>query len=297
MITQSLVDLFPKEYTFSSHFRINGYDIIDDVLSESDVQFGVKLFKKWYAINSPQEPPHGVQKFYNCGHSAFAWFTRTRTRVKNVFAKIWGTSELVVSFDGYCYWPKSENRRNTMWLHTDQSLKNREFMGVQAIVAYTDNLEGGFYCIPRSHVTHYAKVISDSGTSSTHWTKYTPEQIEKISELARHEPELIYLKKGQMLIWDSRLVHQNWYAPEERLVQYVSYMPRSGLKYSQAVKRVTYFDQKRTTSHWAYPVRVNSLQPRTFGDESRLIDYSTVKECEDGEKWMAENKEDILKLV
>ena len=41
-------------------------------------------------------------------------------------------------------------------------------------------------------------------------------------------------------------------------------------------KREKYFLERRTTSHWAYPIKVNSLQTQTYGDESKLIDYSSL---------------------
>jgi hypothetical protein len=30
------------------------------------------------------------------------------------------------------------------------------------------------------------------------------------------------------------------------------------------------------TSHWPYPIRVNSLQPRTFGNPELVIDYKKL---------------------
>ena len=54
------------------------------------------------------------------------------------------------------------------------------------------------------------------------------------------------------------------------------------------LKRLKYFLEKRTTSHWAYPIRVNSLQPQTYGDASKLIDYSSLKES---------NLEDLLESI
>ena len=41
-------------------------------------------------------------------------------------------------------------------------------------------------------------------------------------------------------------------------------------------KRVKYFNDRRTTSHWPCPINVNGEQPQTYGDKSRLIDYSKV---------------------
>ena len=42
-------------------------------------------------------------------------------------------------------------------------------------------------------------------------------------------------------------------------------------------KRQEYYKKKRTGSHWAYPVHINSLQPQTYGDNSLLIDYSVLR--------------------
>ena len=32
-------------------------------------------------------------------------------------------------------------------------------------------------------------------------------------------------------------------------------------------KRRNYFNNRRTTSHWAYPIRVNGLQAQTYGND------------------------------
>ena len=45
---------------------------------------------------------------------------------------------------------------------------------------------------------------------------------------------------------------------------------------SQTKKRLKYFEELRTTSHWPYPIKVNSLQPRTFGNDEYLIDYDIL---------------------
>jgi hypothetical protein len=37
-----------------------------------------------------------------------------------------------------------------------------------------------------------------------------------------------------------------------------------------------YFKERRTTSHWPYPLSVNALQPRTFGNKNKNIDYSQL---------------------
>ena len=86
---------------------------------------------------------------------------------------------------------------------------------------------------------------------------------------------------GDLVIWDSRTFHQNRYGEpnsEERIVQYLCYLPKSHIKNtkSQIEKRKKYFEELRTTSHWPCPLKVNSLQPQTYGDDSKLIDYELL---------------------
>ena len=41
-------------------------------------------------------------------------------------------------------------------------------------------------------------------------------------------------------------------------------------------KRAMYFGTRRTTSHWAAPIKVNGLQPQVYGDKTKLLDYSKL---------------------
>ena len=89
---------------------------------------------------------------------------------------------------------------------------------------------------------------------------------------------------GSMVLWDSRTFHQNQYGTEEgpaeeRIVQYVSYMPKAHPKNTPAMqrKRLLYYAQLRTTSHWASPLRVNPLQGRNFGDPRLVINYDALR--------------------
>lgn len=91
---------------------------------------------------------------------------------------------------------------------------------------------------------------------------------------------VLHIKEGQMVFWDSRTFHQNQNGKvaEERLFLYICMLPRnhSDNTKAQAKKRQKYYQERRTTSHWPYPMHVNAKQPRTFGDTSMLIDYSTI---------------------
>ena len=107
------------------------------------------------------------------------------------------------------------------------------------------------------------------------------------------KPKAVIAKKGSIVLWDSRTFHQNQYGnPEERIVQYISYLPKKRRSQKMYEKRLKYLRELRTTSHWAYPVKVNGLQPQTFKNKENLIDYSQLQNP-DLEDMMSE----IMKLV
>ena len=74
--------------------------------------------------------------------------------------------------------------------------------------------------------------------------------------------------------------HQNQYGNpgEERIVQYVCFLPKKHKSNtpSQQKKRLKYYEERRTTSHWPYPLNVNGLQPQTYGKADLLIDYTKI---------------------
>ena len=57
-------------------------------------------------------------------------------------------------------------------------------------------------------------------------------------------------------------------------------------------KRLEYYNTRRTTSHWAYPIRVNSLQPQHYGNKELEIDYSKLSKPD-----LSDLEKEILKLI
>lgn len=245
-----------------------GYTVIP-TLTPEEVALGLGYFQDWLQHNPITIPPHGVIKHYNIGHTGFAWWVRTRPSVLSTFQELWGDQDLIVSFDGVCYFPKGLQRRNTYWLHVDQAPSCPHFSCVQGFVCFTENDFAGLEIVPHSHLMFQQYMASHQIKHTTPW--------QKISD--PYETTLVPTKPGDLVLWDSRCFHQNRYSSsEERLVQYVCYLPRNRLTPAQAVKRRKYFDEKRTTSHWPTPIRVNSLQPQVFGKTDLLIDYSKIRD-------------------
>jgi len=111
--------------------------------------------------------------------------------------------------------------------------------------------------------------MTDNGiTGSKNWEKIDKKMLRSISSTKR----VLHVKAGSMVFWDSRTFHQNQYGRvgEERIVQYISMLPKFDPKNTPKMteKRKKYFKERRTTSHWAYPIIVNGKLPQTYGNKS-----------------------------
>jgi hypothetical protein len=276
-------------YDFSQ-LKQSGFQVIENVLTDEEIETGKKMFFDWYALQNVGKLPHGIFKHHKVGHTAFAWYTRTRSKVKQVFSELWEQNDLIVSFDGSCYISEDENRKDTWWYHTDQAPNNSEFCCVQGLVSYTDNETTTLKVMPGTHLQHSNYMKSRVINHSKNW--------QKIDQDVNFTEKVVSVKRGSLILWDSRTFHQNQYGKgEERLVQYVCYLPRIRATQSNLKKRKLYFQEGRTTSHWPTPIRVNGLQPQTFGDKSKLIDYTLLEDHPKNIKFLNENKEEIKSLV
>lgn len=263
----------------------NGYVIIPNILDETQVKYCKKMFKDWqktipnhdYIHNATS--PHGIYKFHEIGHQRHAWYIRTREKIQNVFKGLWDCDELIVSFDGSNYIPKNCTKKDKHWTHTDQSPSKKGLNCYQGMVTLTDNKERTLVVYEGSHKLH-EKYFADRGIKEgADWQILDYEYLETIKHLRKP----LHIPAGALVIWDSRTFHQNRYGEansEERMTQYVCYLPRNHVKNTNAItkKRVKYFKEKRTTSHWPAPIKVNGKQPRTFGLEKRKIDYTELIE-------------------
>ena len=280
----------------------NGYCVIEDILTTEEVATAVEYFREWFASHPQIEgahskiSPHGIIKFHEVGHQRHAWYIRTRPNVINVFKDIWDAEEVVVSYDGCCYIPPNCKKKDTTWTHTDQAPIKKGLKCIQGFVALTSNTDRTLVVYEGSHKLHEEYAKEFNLTSTKDWLLIEQQYLDKISD----KRKVLNIKAGSLVLWDSRTFHQNQYGNasntnannEERIVQYVSYLPRCNLSKKMLEKRQKYFADKRTTSHWAYPVKVNGLQPQNYGDARLKINYSELVEPK-----LEDLIEDITKLI
>ena len=278
----------------------NGYAIIENVLSEEELRTAKEYFYEWIRENPNIEKlhekvdPHGIFKFFGVGGQRHTWYIKTLEKVQKPFKEIWNTDDLVVSFDGTCWVKPDFKGKDNTWTHTDQAPRTKGLQCIQAFVALTDNTERTFRVYEGSHLMHEQYMAEQELTHGKNWQKIEPDYLETIKDKRR----VLHVKAGSMVLWDSRSFHQNQYGDincgEERLVQYVCYLPKNHAKNTKQMheKRLKYYAQRRTTSHWPYPIHVNGLQPRTFGNKDLEIDYTVLKDTD-----LSDLEEKIMEIL
>jgi hypothetical protein len=258
----------------------NGYIVIENVLNDFEIeQYSIK-FNDWknkienFEYKHKYISPHGIIKHFEIGHQEFNWEIRCNNKIRKIFETIWETSELCVSFDGTCYIPKGLKKKNSIWTHTDQSPKKKGIHCYQGFVSLTSNEKTTIVVYEKSHLLHEKYMKDYNLNHNKDWIIIEKEYLNKIQD----SKKILNIKKGSVVIWDSRTFHQNQWGDEteDRLISYISYLPKKYCSDKMKEKRMKYFIEKRTTSHWAYPLRVNSLQPQTYGNEKLLINYSIL---------------------
>lgn len=282
----------------------NGYTIINNVYNQSEIEEYWKEFNLWHSKIPELHELHdiidfnGIYKHHQVGHQRFAWLARTNPKILNIFKQLWNSDELVCSFDGCCYYSPIYEGSPHYWTHTDQSSRKKGVCCYQSFLSLTNNSERTLLLYNGSHLLHEDYFITMEIDEPKDWNILDQKYIQQLKK------DKIYLnvKKGDLVIWDSRTFHQNTCGNlncnEERLVQYLCYLPKNNEKNDskQQKQRRKFYENLRTTSHWPYPMNPVPEQPNTynyyFPDEKIFIDYDSLPKPE-----LDDLKEEIVKLL
>lgn len=208
----------------------HGYVVIKEALSQQEV--ATTLDKLWQYLEGlgtgidrhdvstwkdDRWPPYvdgGIVPSFGIGQSSAQWFVRGNTNVRKSFEALWGTEELLVSFDGMPIWrpwsyEHSWKTSSGGWLHIDQHPIARP--GLHCVQGLVNLLPmgphtGGNVLIPGSH------------KDFPHIPEKYPTRIAKLPFEVDHfrypsdDPLLdnsmmCHLEPGDLLLWDSRTIH------------------------------------------------------------------------------------------
>ena len=189
----------------------DGYVIIPNIYNDEEITEYRNLFNKWRKDVPDLDELHskidfhGIFKHHQVGHQRFAWLARTNDKITNIFKQLWDTDELVCSFDGCCYYPSDYQGKPSYWTHTDQSSRKIGLHCYQSFLSLTDNQERTLIIYKGSHLLHqdYFQTMQIDGPSD--WNIIDQNYLQTIYE----DREILNVKKGDLVIWDSRTFHQN----------------------------------------------------------------------------------------
>ena len=262
----------------------DGFAVIENVLSpEKCVEYRTSIYAYLRNCGVDMDDPtikraqypnvHGIIQQLEVGQCNGVWGVRQEETITDVFAEMFGTNDLLVSFDGVCVMPPHHRDSGKRWLHVDQSHRKLGRHCIQGYINLTtshDECSGSLMVIPRSHHRHTGFAQTLSAPKAEDWYKFEEHELASLGDA---EPQRVYGGLGSLVLWDSRTAHQAC-APSKQLpgpararcVVYVCYQPRAWLtKRGKKTKQAAFSDYRMTT-HWpASAVRLFSKTWRTYG--------------------------------
>lgn len=272
----------------------HGYVVIKSVASAEEIETATRLLWKflkdqigmmrtkprsWTQVNFQNVGirSNGILAFGGIQQSEFLWYIRLLPKVKEPFEKIFGTSDLITSFDGgnifrpwHSYSADSNSKTECGWWHVDQGKLLRGRHAVQGLVTLQDvNTEtGGFCVIPGSHRYH-DELLEEINMRGEKNFVYIPSSFHALQE----KQIMPFCRAGDLILWDSRTIHCNTPAlvypaskPTDsflRTVAYVCMTPSSFASPEVIAKRKLIFELGDGTSHWPHII------PHDIDDQGR----------------------------
>ena len=244
-------------------------NLLWDYLEELDTGIDRKDPKTWDDDRWPTAAHGGILPSYGIGHSKSQWYLRSIPNVKKAFAKIWGTEDLLTSFDGVSLWrpwninPQWKTESGQTWFHIDQHPISRPGKQcVQGLVNLLPTSEeiGGNVMVPGSHKffknipQEYEERLAKLPLGVDHFR--FPNDDPKLSS---QKPIMCHMEVGDMLLWDSRTIHcsnSGSFLPKKtneliRAASLICMMPKEKSNRSVIKQRREAVEKVISTTNWS----------------------------------------------
>ncbi|KAK2033494.1 phytanoyl-CoA dioxygenase [Colletotrichum zoysiae] len=274
---------------FRAELAENGFAIIKGAIPrERAVQYQEKAYEwiksfpgdldmdnpdTWVEKNLPVTNSIKAYAYYCVSHEKFFWDARQEPGVLGAFAKLWGTDELLVSFDAMnlTFPNRKDVPRRPPWEHIDQSPVRRGVHCIQGLMALSPSgpEDGGLVVFPGSHKLNGE--FFDTQTDKKSWLPmkdvhlFTRAELDWFAARGVH-PHKVCLEVGDMVMWDSRTIHYGSEATEKsnqiRTALYATYVPASLASPDQLKLKKQAFESYSGTTHWPHQyivVRPNAV--------------------------------------
>ncbi|KAK8223776.1 hypothetical protein HDK77DRAFT_44631 [Phyllosticta capitalensis] len=261
----------------------------------------------WTQDHLPVNFKGGMYFAYSSTHEKFVWESRMEPGVIDVFTKLWGTDELLCSFDGMnITLPRQKDLKWTPWPHCDQSPERLGMQCVQGLLNYAPNgpKDGGLMLMKGSSKL-FNEFFNQTRKQADHEDK--PPEEENFKDLfifteddvkwfEDHGCELIKvdMEPGDFVLWDSRTMHYARHPEGDQIrhVQYICMTPAKFAKQEDVKMKSELFSQWQGTTHWPHcnlrqqgpPLRDGKVDPQNRDKPleppvltDRLLQFAGVK--------------------
>ncbi|RDW95314.1 hypothetical protein BP5796_01077 [Coleophoma crateriformis] len=251
----------------------------------------------WTAEHLPVQSKINTFTAYSVSHEKFMWDARMEPGVLKAFETMWGTSELLVSFDALniTFPNRKDVPHMAPWEHVDQSPLRRGLHCVQGIINLSEAGpdDGGLVVYPGSH--KLLEQYLEEATEPSSWTKadFYPIRGTDLEYFTSRglKPLKVVASPGDLIVWDSRTIHYGSEPTEKsntiRTVIYATYTPAVLAKEEALKVKKEIFEQYGGTTHWPHdninprknlPLRadgtvdpLNRLQPREMPEKTEQL--------------------------
>jgi hypothetical protein len=199
------------------------------------------------------------------------WDARQEPGILETFAKIWGTDELLASFDSLniTFPNRKDVEKLGAWEHVDQSPFRRGLHCIQGIINLSPSgqEDGGLLVYPGSH--KLMDEFLDTQTEKDMWKridffKFDEAQLSWFTSRGI-KPQKVCAEVGDLILWDSRTIHYGSVPTENstqiRTVIYTAYTPARLASEETLKKKTEIFGQYGATTHWPHDnIRIREVK-------------------------------------
>ena len=255
----------------------------------------------WVMQNLPVQSKINTFHSYAVAHEKFMWDARLESGVLDAFAQIWGTKELLVSFDSLnvTFPNRKDVPRKPAWEHIDQSPLRRGLHCVQGIINLSPSgpEDGGLVVYPGSHALN--DEFFDTQTDKSTWQpldRYMFDQGQlRWFEARGIKPLKVCAEVGDLILWDSRVIHYGSEPTERsnkiRTVIYAAYTPTRLASAEQLALKKQVFERFGGTTHWPHD-NIVARSTQTFLEDGSRDPRDRERPME-----MPELSDELLKLA
>ena len=221
------------------------------------------------------------------GHSNFMWSLRTDPRIYGIFEKLYETTELVCSFDGFSTFFDSKIQKSPSWLHVDQNPKTsmNSYQGAYNFLKVGDD-DAGFIVVPESHKTYIPRVSHKRDWIVVDQDTYLP------------QAKKLLIPENCFVIWNSKLIHANQGMKKgimgfNRLTSYITFLPKEFRSEEIRGKREEAYRASETTSHWANKCEIKRY-PFGFGPNYEKKGFNKIESRLDSDGNIPESRRKFI---